>query len=117
MTMFQGSMYVRVKREKITYFIQADPSDTILELKEKLQEHLDKLPEEQRLLKDDTPLEDAKSLAEYRIENDDVLALTYKLPGKCRRNCSRLPEERSFVLLFLIFRVFLKSTILLTATD
>mmetsp|Transcript_9000 Transcript_9000/g.16763 ORF Transcript_9000/g.16763 Transcript_9000/m.16763 type:complete len:107 (+) Transcript_9000:462-782(+) len=80
MTMFQGSMYVRVKREKITYFIQADPSDTILELKEKLQEHLDKLPEEQRLLKDDTPLEDAKSLAEYRIENDDVLALTYKLP-------------------------------------
>lgn len=76
-----------------------------------------KLPEEQRLLKDDTPLEDAKSLAEYRIENDDVLALTYKLPGKCRRNCSRLPEERSFVLLFLIFRVFLKSTILLTATD
>ena len=41
-----------------------------------------KMPEEQRLLKDDTPLEDAKSLAEYRIENDDVLALTYKLPGK-----------------------------------
>lgn len=33
-------------------------------------------------MKDDTPLEDAKSLAEYRIENDDVLALTYKLPGK-----------------------------------
>jgi len=75
-----SSMYVRVKREKITYFIQADPSDTILELKEKLQELIDQLPEEQRLLKDDTPLEDAKSLAEYRIENDDVLALTYKLP-------------------------------------
>mmetsp|Transcript_3097 Transcript_3097/g.6966 ORF Transcript_3097/g.6966 Transcript_3097/m.6966 type:complete len:111 (+) Transcript_3097:304-636(+) len=80
MTMFQGSMYVRVKREKIAYFIQADPSDTILELKEKLQELIEKLPEDQRLLKDDTPLEDAKSLAEYRIENDDVLALTYKLP-------------------------------------
>lgn len=48
MTMFQGSMYVRVKREKITYFIQADPSDTILELKEKLQEHLDKVSSQRR---------------------------------------------------------------------
>lgn len=75
-----SSMYVRVKREKTTYFIQAESSDTILELKEKLQELIDQMPEEQRLLKDDTPLEDAKSLAEYRIENDDVLALTYKLP-------------------------------------
>jgi len=38
-----SSMYVRVKREKITYFIQADPSDTILELKEKLQELIDQV--------------------------------------------------------------------------
>ena len=43
MTMFQGSMYVRVKRQKITYFVQADPSDTILEMKEKLQELIDKV--------------------------------------------------------------------------
>ena len=41
MTMFQGAMYVRVKRQKITYFVQADPSDTILEMKEKLQELID----------------------------------------------------------------------------
>ena len=53
--------------------------DTILELKEKLQDLTEKLPDEQCLLKDDTGLEDAKSLAEYRIENEDVLALTYKL--------------------------------------
>ncbi len=43
--MFHGSMYVRVKREKIAYFIQADPSDTILELKEKLQELIEKVSE------------------------------------------------------------------------
>ena len=54
------------------------------------------LPEEQRLLKDDTPLEDAKSLAEYRIENDDVLALTYKLPGKSSARASGVwPDLRT----------------------
>ena len=52
------------------------------------------LPEEQRLLKDDTPLEDAKSLAEYRIENDDVLALTYKLPGKRGKSLLSVLERR-----------------------
>ena len=40
-----SSMYVRVKRENITYFIQADPSDTILELKEQLQELIDQVGE------------------------------------------------------------------------
>ena len=38
-----SSMYVRVKREKITYFIQAESSDTIMELKEKLQEIIDQV--------------------------------------------------------------------------
>ena len=42
-TMTISSMYVRVKREKTTYFIQAESSDTILELKEKLQELIDQV--------------------------------------------------------------------------
>ena len=44
-------------------------------------------------MKDDTPLEDAKSLAEYRIENDDVLALTYKLPGKSTSSRNPNPDH------------------------
>eukprot|EP00216_Chloropicon_sp_CCMP2111_P000517 CAMPEP_0198235910 /NCGR_PEP_ID=MMETSP1446-20131203/1807_1 /TAXON_ID=1461542 ORGANISM="Unidentified sp, Strain CCMP2111" /NCGR_SAMPLE_ID=MMETSP1446 /ASSEMBLY_ACC=CAM_ASM_001112 /LENGTH=102 /DNA_ID=CAMNT_0043917355 /DNA_START=10 /DNA_END=318 /DNA_ORIENTATION=+ len=74
-----GSMYVRVKRGKTTYFVHVEPSVTILELKQKLQELTEKMPEQQRLLKDDTVLEDAKSLADCRIENDDVIALTFHL--------------------------------------
>ncbi len=38
--------------------------------------------ENQRIYKDGTVLEDAKSLAELKIENDDVLALTYKQEGE-----------------------------------
>ena len=34
-------MYVRVKREKTTYFLHVEPTDTILEVKQKLQELID----------------------------------------------------------------------------
>ena len=38
-------------------------------------------PETQRLYLGKTMLEDAKQLAELKVENDDVLALTYQLTG------------------------------------
>lgn len=31
------SMYIRVKRQKLTIFLQVDASDTVLEVKQKLQ--------------------------------------------------------------------------------
>ena len=39
-------MYIRVKRLKATYFLHVEPSDTVLEVKSKLQELLEqvKLP-------------------------------------------------------------------------
>lgn len=36
-------MYVRVKRQKTTYFLHVEPTDTVLELKQKLQELVDKV--------------------------------------------------------------------------
>jgi len=38
-------------------------------------------PDQQQLRKDGAALEDARKLAELRIENDDVLALCFKLEG------------------------------------
>jgi hypothetical protein len=38
-------------------------------------------PENQRLYKDEVPLEDARRLAELHIENDDILALTFLKEG------------------------------------
>mmetsp|Transcript_19766 Transcript_19766/g.58651 ORF Transcript_19766/g.58651 Transcript_19766/m.58651 type:complete len:95 (+) Transcript_19766:91-375(+) len=71
------SMYVRVKRRKQTFFLHVEPTDTILELKSKLQDLVQQPPERQQLLKETTVLEDAKKLADLKVENDDVLAVTF----------------------------------------
>ncbi|KAK9824295.1 hypothetical protein WJX72_009223 [[Myrmecia] bisecta] len=71
------SMYIRVKRQKTTIFVHVEPTDTILEVKQKLQELVQQPPESQRLYKGATLLEDAKKLADLKVENDDIIALTY----------------------------------------
>ncbi|DBB07414.1 hypothetical protein WJX82_009855 [Trebouxia sp. C0006] len=72
------SMYVRIKRSKTTIFLHVEPTDTILEVKQKLQELTQQGPETQRLYLGRTMLEDARQLAELKVENDDVIALTYQ---------------------------------------
>lgn len=141
-------MYVRVKRKRTTFFLHVEPNETVLELKQKLQELTEQVrtqtwlrgaapsrglrrrrgkphlffyalrcaaaarslpslisfflsisrttqcpngspqpPEAQMLYKDGAGLEDARRLAEYRIENDDVLGLALALPGACMAFC------------------------------
>lgn len=72
------SMYVRVKRKKTTVFLHVEPTDTVLEVKQKLQELVEQPPEKQQLFKVNTLLEDAKKLVDLRVENDDILALTFQ---------------------------------------
>lgn len=72
-------MYVRVKRLKSTYFLQVESNETVLEVKQKVQALTDQPADEQRLHLDGVNLEDAKSLAEVKVENDAILALTYKV--------------------------------------
>lgn len=72
------SMYVRIKRSKTTIFLHVEPTDTILEVKQKLQELTQQGPDTQRLYLGKTMLEDARQLADLKVENDDVLALTYQ---------------------------------------
>ncbi|KAG2483485.1 hypothetical protein HYH03_017667 [Edaphochlamys debaryana] len=74
------SMYVRVKRLKTTYFLHVEPTDTVLEVKQKLQELVDQPPESQQLWKGQAVLEDARKLMDLKVENDDVLALCYLQP-------------------------------------
>eukprot|EP00198_Chlamydomonas_reinhardtii_P004821 XP_001694157.1 predicted protein [Chlamydomonas reinhardtii] len=74
------SMYVRVKRQKTTYFLHVEPTDTVLEVKQKLQELVDQPPESQQLFKGQAVLEDARKLIDLKVENDDVLALCYLQP-------------------------------------
>ncbi|KAH0937490.1 hypothetical protein HID58_004951, partial [Brassica napus] len=74
------AMYIRVKRMKATYFIQCDPTETVLDVKEKLFTLIEQPVSNQRLvlLSTEKVLEDSKSLAEQKVENDAVVALTLR---------------------------------------
>ncbi|XP_019198578.1 PREDICTED: uncharacterized protein LOC109192408 isoform X1 [Ipomoea nil] len=74
------AMYIRVKRSRTTYFIQCEPTETILQIKEKLRVLIDQPVNDQRLILLETRevLDDTKSLADQKVENDAVVALTLK---------------------------------------
>ncbi|PSC72925.1 polyubiquitin 9 [Micractinium conductrix] len=74
-------MYVRVKREKLTVFLHVEPHDTVELLKAKLQELLQQPAEDLRLYKEGAALEEGKTLAELRMQNDDELAVAFRLDG------------------------------------
>lgn len=62
-------MYIRVKRNKTTYFIQCLPTEKISHIKEKLQVIVDQPSNNQRLILFATGevLDDAKSLADQKV--------------------------------------------------
>ncbi|KAL6221535.1 hypothetical protein ACLB2K_004931 [Fragaria x ananassa] len=74
------AMYIRVKRSKTTYFIQCEPTETILDIKQKLQNLVDQPVNDQRLILVSTGevLDDSKTLADQKVENDGVVALTLR---------------------------------------
>ncbi|GFQ06692.1 hypothetical protein PHJA_002813200 [Phtheirospermum japonicum] len=76
----QTAMYIRVKRSKSTYFLQCVPSETVLQIKEKLQELIDQPVNDQRLIlmPNQEVLDDSKSLADQKVENDAIVALTLR---------------------------------------
>nr|XP_029121878.1 uncharacterized protein LOC105049859 isoform X2 [Elaeis guineensis] len=73
-------MYVRVKRNKTTYFVQCDPTETTLDIKQKLQNLIDQPSNNQRLtlVATNDVLDDSKTLAEQKVENDAIVALTLR---------------------------------------
>ncbi|KAH1045901.1 hypothetical protein J1N35_036685 [Gossypium stocksii] len=74
------AMYIRVKRSKTTYFIQCDPTETTLDIKQKLHTLIDQPVNDQRLILMNTGdiLEDSKTLADQKVENDAVVVLTLR---------------------------------------
>jgi len=74
------AMYIRVKHSKTTYFIQCDPTETALEIKQKLSGLIDQAVNDQRLILPETGdvLDDGKTLADQKVENDAVVALTLR---------------------------------------
>lgn len=62
-------MYIRVKSNKSTYFIQCEPTETPLSIKQKLHSIIDQSPSNQQLvlLATNDVLEDSKTLAEQKV--------------------------------------------------
>ncbi|CAL5085080.1 unnamed protein product [Urochloa decumbens] len=73
-------MYIRVKRNKSTYFIQCEPTETALSIKQKLHSIIDQPPSNQQLvlLATNDVLEDSKTLADQKVENDSIVALALR---------------------------------------
>lgn len=65
---FVQAMYIRVKRNKTTYFIQCEPTETISDIKQKLHVLIDQPVNDQRLIlfSSGQVLEDQKTLADQK---------------------------------------------------
>ncbi|KAI7756337.1 hypothetical protein M8C21_007892, partial [Ambrosia artemisiifolia] len=76
----QMAMYIRVKRNKTTYFLQCDATEKILDIKQKLHDLIDQPINDQRLILVSTGevLDDSKTLADQKVENDAVVALVLR---------------------------------------
>ncbi|XP_020265785.1 uncharacterized protein LOC109841278 [Asparagus officinalis] len=74
------AMYIRVKRNKVTYFVQCDPTETTLEIKQKLQGLIDQTSNNQRLtlVSTNEVLDDSKTLADQKVENDAIVGLSIR---------------------------------------
>jgi len=74
------AMYIRVKRDKTTYFVQCDPTETTLEIKQKLEGLVDQPSNNQRLtlVSSNEILDDSKTLADQMVENDAIVALSLR---------------------------------------
>ncbi|KAI3771907.1 hypothetical protein L6452_03079 [Arctium lappa] len=74
------AMYIRVKRNKTTYFLQCDATEKVLDIKQKLHTLIDQPVNDQRLILAATGevLDDSKTLADQKVENDAVVALTLR---------------------------------------
>ncbi|KAJ0591883.1 putative Ubiquitin-like domain-containing protein [Helianthus annuus] len=68
MTSMQA-MYIRVKRNKTTYFLQCDATEKILDIKQKLHDLIDQPVNDQRLILVSTGevLDDSKTLADQKV--------------------------------------------------
>jgi len=78
----QLEMHIRIKRAETVLFLYVDPSDTVRDIKDKIETLLGQPGSRQRLLKGDRVLEgEGSKLSDLSIEYDDELLLVYQKEG------------------------------------
>jgi hypothetical protein len=73
--------YIRVKRKKQTVFLYTEPSEAISSVKAKIAKLNNVSSDKLRLIFNNVPLEETKTISDYNIENDNVVHLVYKKDG------------------------------------
>jgi hypothetical protein len=74
-------MYIRVKRKNQTIFLYTDQTEKIADVKGKIAKINEHPADQLALIFNDHRLEDDKTVADAKIENDNIVFLVYKKEG------------------------------------
>mmetsp|Transcript_31209 Transcript_31209/g.83737 ORF Transcript_31209/g.83737 Transcript_31209/m.83737 type:complete len:107 (-) Transcript_31209:8-328(-) len=74
------SMYIKIKRQRQTIFLNCEPGDTIISLKQKIKAINSVPAEDQRLIvpEDKVVCDDNKTVRECKLEDGMIVALVYR---------------------------------------